>query len=406
MMIRPRYGILTLPSLLVATALVATTAAAQGAPGDDVDERWLPWLGCWQLVEETGVLDDGDDPDRFADQVMVCVTPTENDGRVTVTTGADSGSILVETLTADGIQHPVDEEACSGWRQNSWSSDGARLFTRAELTCDDAGRTVSGVGLLADARTWLDLQLVDTGDRGAVTVRRYRRARPADVADAGAEPLPDALRERVLTAARLTATSPLSLDDVIEASLAVEPAVVETMLVETGTSFALDGRALVRLDDGGVPEQVIDLMVALSYPDAFTLERPPGGVAGGGFASPYGFSQWYPYYASPFGYYYGWSPYDSLYYLGPAASYAVVPETVDPGAGRVYSGRGYTRIDRRELPSGRQARQRGEGDGGSSGTSSGGGANSGGSQGGGGGRATPSGFTRDTPSERSAQPRR
>ena len=138
-----------------------------------------------------------------------------------------------------------------------------------------------------------------------------------------------------ITAARLASTAELSVNDVIEAGAAVDPAVVEAMLVETQASFALDPRTLLQLDDSGVPAEVIDLMVALTFPDEFVVERPPArtavsfGGGGGGFVdsfSPYVFDLRYPYYASPFGYYYGWSPYNSLYYLGPAVSYVIVPD--------------------------------------------------------------------------------
>ena len=422
--IHPRRSSATLVALLVCLAAMTGAARAhQPAAGqtpvfDQVDPRWLPWLGCWQLVEETGAVAEApDDSGPFADRVVVCLTPrtgatgADDDG-VEVTTVADGERVLVETLLADGAQHQVEETACSGWRQNTWSGDGARLFTRAELACDGADmRRVSGVGLMTGAATWLDIELVETGGRGSVTVRRYRRASDQTTADAGATALPADLRDRARAAARLTSTSELSLDDVIEAGQEIEPTVVEAMLVETRASFALDGRAVLRLDDGGVPAAIIDLMVALSFPDEFVVDRPAVraassyGGGGGGFVdtySPYGFNSWYPYYASPFGYYYGWSPYNSLYYYGPAASYIIAPSQGDGGAtGRAYSGRGYTRVGVREPAPGPFAQPRG-----TSGTrsmragSSGGSASSGGSSGG--GQASPSGYSRGGSSGRTA----
>ena len=44
-----------------------------------VDQRWLPWLGCWQLVEEAGSLPEVAGAEvagalsAFADRVLVCV---------------------------------------------------------------------------------------------------------------------------------------------------------------------------------------------------------------------------------------------------------------------------------------------------------------------------------------------
>ena len=94
---------------------------------------------------------------------MVCVTPAAPPAAATdvvVTTLVDGEQVLVETLSADGVEHPVDQSECRGRRRIAWSDDGARLFTRAELTCSarDDARRLSAVGLMADDRTWLALR--------------------------------------------------------------------------------------------------------------------------------------------------------------------------------------------------------------------------------------------------------
>ena len=48
---------------------------------------------------------------------------------------------------------------------------------------------------------------------------------------------------------------------------------LEAALAETGARFALRARDLVALDDAGVPGNVIDLMIAASYPEKFQVER-------------------------------------------------------------------------------------------------------------------------------------
>jgi hypothetical protein len=88
---------------------------------------------------------------------------------------------------------------------------------------------------------------------------------------------------------------------VIEALRVVDPAVVEAMLLESDASFGIDSDLLLHLDAAGVPNEVIDLMVALSFPDYFVVEggsitRQPE-VYYGGYWSP-----WYPYYG--YGHYY------------------------------------------------------------------------------------------------------
>lgn len=410
-------------AVVAAIAALALPAAplAQPAPQAEppaaaaVDQRWLPWLGCWQLVEEAGALPEAaTDLAAFADSVMVCVTPSAPPPPATdvvLTTLADGEQLLVETLSADGLEHPVDQTECRGRRRIAWSDDGARLYTRAELTCSAQDtRRLSAVGLMADASTWLALELVEAGERAAVTVKRYRRTGDATTLSAAGPTLTADLLARARTAAIRTGDADLSIDAVIEAAAALEAPVLEALLVETETWFDLDGRTLIRLDDGGVPGNIIDMLVALSFPDDFQVRRSaPSGGGGGGFLGSwggYGYDTWYPYYAMPFGYYYGWSPYRSLYgwgdyyyldpgyYGGPGSSISDVP---DMGEGRISQGFGYTRVATRPDSGGRRAQPRGTSGGGvfggggsSGGSSSGGGGSSGGGSVGAGGY-TPSG---------------
>ena len=410
-----------------ASASSGEPAAAEGQPAVSAHSPWLPWLGCWHLVEETVArAEQPGDTNGFRDRVVVCLKPSAAPpSGVEVTTLANGEPVLVTTLLADGAHHPVEETACTGWRQNTWSSDSARLFARAELTCDgEETRGVSGLGLMTSSTTWLDIQLVTSRGRGEVTIRRYRRASESTTVDAGATPLPADMLDRARAAARRASTSALSINDVIEAHGAVDPTVVEALLIETRASFVLDRHALIQLDDSGVRGRVIDLMVALSFPDEFVVDRQVERTAasyggGGGFAdsfSPfgYGYNQWYPYWVSPFGYYYGWSPYSSLYYHGPAASYAIVPGAADKRSpGRAYQGRGYSQIGRATTIAPRRAQRRGGSRTGFTSTEaarcSGGGSNSGGGNGGassgGRGQASPSGYSRGGSTGRTAAPR-
>ena len=421
--------------LAIGAAAMSGAAHAQPSPLGEppapaaVDQRWLPWLGCWQLVEETGPLPES--AAAFASRVLVCVTPAVPPAAATdvvVTTLANGEQVLVETLSADGVEHPVDQGECRGPRRLTWSDDGARLYTRAGLACGGQDvRRLSGVGLIADNWNWLSLELVEAGERAAVTVRRYRRA--GDVATLGAAgpTLTPNLLAQARAAAIQTAGADLTIDAVIEAGTALEPAVLEAMLVETGTMFDLDGRTLIRLDDGGVPGQIIDMLVALSFPEDFSVRRSvPTGGGGGAFLgtwSGYGYDSWYPYYAAPFGYYYGWSPYRSLYGWGDYyylnSPYYGLPgsgftESPDGGSGRVYEGYGYTRAPTPRDGGGRRAQRRGTGGGGGTfvGGGSSGGSSSGGSSGGssssgssGGGSVSAGGYSSGGASGRSADPR-
>jgi hypothetical protein len=278
----------------------------------------------------------------------VCVTRAP--GGVRVETTVRGQAAVEQTIVADATERPLTEQDCRGTQRAEWSSDGLRFFSRAEVACKDdpAPRRVSGLSMLATNGTWLDVQAITVGSRETVRVRRYYRA--------AGEP----------SVARATiAASSLSLEDVKEASAKVAPRALEAALVETNTGFDLNGRSVVDLDEAGVPDSVIDLLVALSYPERFVVERSSSRGGGGGttfindpflvgwaFGYPAFYDDYFysPYYYTPFGYSRG-----SLRGLGlEGGGIAVVPVPSEPqpsGAGRVVDGRGYTRVRPRETAS-------------------------------------------------------
>jgi hypothetical protein len=421
-------------ALAILLVAVATPARAQ-----QVDSRWEPWLGCWQMLDDRVRDENPSGADAVAaararmfrgtTDVNVCVTRGSQPNTVTLTTRASGERAFEQTIVADAAAHPISEGACTGSQRAEWSADGYRLFAHAELTCaTQPARTVSGLTMIATDGTWLDVQAIGVGATSNVRVRRYRRT--SSTGGAGS--------------ATAVAHASLGLDDVKEASTKVASPVLEAALIESGTRFRLDRRVLVDLDDAKVPATVIDLMVALSYPDRFQVERrietsadayPPayaGADSSGLWGLGYPYFSWYPNYFgnyssyySPFGYAYPglyglYSPY--TYYPGYPGSFVVgsgaapPPPAANAAEGRAVNGLGYTRIRPREaVPTesgggGERSSGRSVDRGGSvstsgyssggSGSSSGGGGSSGGSGGSGG-----SGSSGGSGGGRTAQPR-
>ncbi len=168
-------------------------------------------------------------------------------------------------------------------------------------------------------------------------------------------------------------------EDVVEASAVLPPEGVQAAINEGPTAFRLNARSLTHLAEGGVAENVIDLMVALTYPERFVVDRPGGwggglapmgimaGMASDPFFTPligraalydcygnYGWasSSYWSRCADYNGYNFGMYPgYFNGYYGGNGAYGAWIPVNVgtpgsgDPqGGGRVVNGRGYTQV--------------------------------------------------------------
>jgi hypothetical protein len=356
--------VLVIAGLVFGTSLIASAAGAQSTPTTPASARWAPWLGCWQVSEESvqdgaallaELMGTSSAPASARPAALVCVT-LDGDAGATMTTIVNDKPLLTETIVADGARKPLTDPGCKGWQKAEWSPLGARLYAQAEIACDEQpSRTVSGMAVMVAGPMWLDIQMIESDGRKSLRVRRYRRS--ADQKHAGT----------IAPALRQTAAMPLggklTLADIKEASTRVAPEALQAAVMELGAGgYELNARRLLDLDAAGVPDSVIDLMVAMSFPKRFIVERSGGG--GGGFSDFWGSSGYdniwplysdplfYTSYYAPFGYRY-WGRYDPYYFQGPG--FVVLnpgggtPGAIEPsGDGRVVDGRGYTRIRRNE----------------------------------------------------------
>ena len=357
------------------------------------DARWDPWLGCWQLSTDNvragapaaGRLVDAPRDARLPAGAAprVCVTPA--DGGARVETSVRGQDVVAQTIVADATERPMEQDGCRGTQRAEWSADGLRFFSHADLTCEgeSAPRRLSGVSLLGPNGTWLDIQAIESATGQSVRVRRYVRASGGQVP------------------AATVVASRLGLDDIKEAHAKIPPRALEAALVETNSGFDLTSERVLDLDAAGVSDSVIDLLVALSYPERFVVERRSGGSGGSTFFNDpfgvgwaFGYPVWYddyyysPYYSSPFAY--GGQRFYAPY--GIVGGGVIVPAEAQPsGLGRVVDGQGYTRIREREAAnaepvsaSGTRSTASTSGPSGGGGSSSSGTASSGGGDSGGG----------------------
>lgn len=370
-------------------ALILSAGSAFAQP--PADARFAGWLGCWRL-----------DEDLAGTGARMCVTPDKGGVRLQTIVGTNKG--IDELVIADGVSRPITDPECKGNEQAEWSKDNGRVFRTTNVTCGkDPARTIKTVTFMAPGPALVHVQHV-IGDSATASVRvqRYRRAANQKLADGSTAPQPDNGAALRTTAERWT------VDDVIEASDKLPVAALQAALTELRHGFDLNKKTLIALDNGGVNESVIDLMVALTYPKRFVVERASGGAApigvstGAGWFDPflsaeyaaplmncytpygYGYRSYYsmcgPGYYGAFGYnYYGY-PYSGYY---PGGGWVVItPPIVGPPVtpqpeGRVVNGHGYTQIrDRQPEPAPRIN-----------------GSSNGGGWGGGGGAATSGGYS-------------
>jgi hypothetical protein len=371
-------------------ALVLIAAAVSAAPAraqqPRLDPRWQPWLGCWvpQLGGASATAADS------ADGRQVCVIPATGTSGIEIATLEGSEIVARDTVDASEARVPFTRQDCNGWQRVEFSAGGQRAYLESEMTCP-GGLTRGTSGLMAISSTgdWLDVQGVEMGRQTGVHVVRYA---PAKLSATLPDEIRSALQDHELAVgmARAAAAAPLTVADAVDASRHVDPAVAEAWLAEEGEGFALDAKRLVALADSGVPDRVIDVMVALSYPGVFSVNpassrgeysaveenrrapvaypdtmyrgayayRHPWGYYSPwawdyGWCSPLSYSCYSPYgwgYYSPFGYSpygYGYNPWYGGYGWNYGGGTVVIVGGggggyVPNSHGRVIKGRGYT----------------------------------------------------------------
>jgi hypothetical protein len=333
--------------LLVAGTLVfarGTSGWGQDAP---VDPRWLAFLGCWESSTVA--------------QLQVCVVPAAGTSAVDLVTVADGQIATRERITATGERVASAPDGCPGWESAEWSPEGQRVYLRGESECSGgARRSASGLIAMSPNGEWLHVQSVTVGGgQTGVRVLRYREASaglrlPADVAAPPPGGVWAVSRARAAAGARLTEA------DVIEVSRHVDATVLEAWLAERQEQIGLDAKRLLALADAGVPDRVIDLMVAMAYPAAFSktvAARPePAAPQGGSTFDPFCFDYLYGCPGLMYDPYSAFSPYSYGYRGGRGGGYGggwynggypviIVYQGTGGAArshGRVVNGRGYS----------------------------------------------------------------
>ncbi len=351
----------SVPGAFLAGAVILAGMTPADAFSQEMDTRWLPWLGCWAPVA-------GEDVD--ADPSLLCVRPAEGQDAVEWLSVVDGVVESVDILSATGQRRETALEGCEGWQSGSFSTDASRVYLRTDEVCEGGQRRTS-TSLMSWVSTyeWLDIEIVEVGEQSVAWVRRYEVARSEDVEAAG---LGDIISGRALAVAtaRTAASAPISVDDIIEANTRVGAMAVQTWVAERNQRMRLDADKLLRMADAGVPAEVIDVLIAVSNPDRFALRRAgeqgeyaafeqtysraygPRYAYGRSYYSSYldpfyysrfgiGYSS-YGYGYSPYGY--GFSPYGYGYGFGGFSPIIrVEPISGRSRGGRAVKGRGYTR---------------------------------------------------------------
>jgi len=230
--------------------VLALTAAPQAQ-----NPSWYAFEGCWRATpQQEGA-------------PLVCMR--ESGGSLLMSTYVSGELKSEQRITADGAAHPISEGGCSGEETGSWSADGGRVYIRARLSCGTGMErlTTSALALLSPAAL-VEVQSLRVGEGTSVRTVRYDAVPPTEF-PAGFQLAGG--RELARETARVHASATMDVTDVVEAGKQLDAGAVEALLAARAAGFALSAATLRQLVAAGVPRSTIDMMVALSYPQAFRV---------------------------------------------------------------------------------------------------------------------------------------
>jgi hypothetical protein len=354
---------------LVAALLVASavSAGAQQTQLASADGRWTPWVGCWQASSRDALTQEVA-PNKSLP--VVCVVPATGSAAVDLVTFTGGTPSTPERVDANGSRRAVDREGCTGWETAQFSSDAKRIYLHSEHQCSgNRTRTSNGIMSISPNGEWLDVQSVKVDAHNGVRVVHYGRVpTPASLSADMKASLEG--RQLATTTAVIAVSDSVRIADVIDATKNVDPLVVQTWLAQRGQGFHMDAKRLTQLADAKVPGNVIDVMVALSYPQAFAINLAqadgqvtpmgrPGQVADvdEDRNGPIVYMNWDPFYTNGYGYGsygynrygygygYGYGGYAGNWYGGPVVIVRPSNTVNQPTEtrGRMVRGSGYTR---------------------------------------------------------------
>ena len=332
--------------------LILASSACLHAPPEAADPQaesgMSAWLGCWKLIS----VGDDDVPDSEEASYRVCMEPRDSPNSFQVSGIVGDKIVATEKVIADGSRRSTSQSECERWQQSFLSADQRRIYRQSETICEPAGQSrTTGASLILSGGHWVDINVTQVGSERELVVRRYRRVNVEDPSVPTAE-----IREygallpgetmSMGQIARIASSTPLGEDDVIEALEILDSAVVEAMLIESNARFRMDSDLLLRLDDAGVPGHIIDVMMALSYPNYFVIRD---GSIGTRPTNNYDYNDYYSY---GWPWYYGHGRYGYYGHRGNHDHGNDRPKPPPGPKGTAIKGSGYAVVRPTDLPSG------------------------------------------------------
>jgi len=249
--------------VLVVLLVLVSSAFAQTNAAMDTKASLRAWTGIWTFSDEkaaTGSL-------SSLPKTTVEISPTADGNGIQIARKAVDQPEIKEIIIPDGSKRAVDDPNCTGFQTANLVAGAGMIVSSSEVTCKNTGAfATNNVKLILSADQMVDILELKTNGESKLAFRRLRLERDLPPLNA-TEPT------NANVIARMTVGQTWNLDRVVQLSKIMDTQLLEAVLVEKQVILDMNKGALKELKNSKLPKRIVDLLVALAYPDKFKIAR-------------------------------------------------------------------------------------------------------------------------------------
>ena len=242
---------------------LCTWTAAADEPGEGGGSPLNAWTGVWTIVDDAK----NSQTAEGSPGSVVEIRPTADATGLEIIRRVQDERDIKETLVLDGSRRPVETNDCSGWQSARLLAEAGVIIVSSEMNCKETGSiATTNFRIILGPEFMADILAVNSGGQTRLATRKlaFERDLPQEE---GLAP------GWVAVAARTEAAAPWELDTIIRLSEMVDDRVLQAALMEKEAELNLTTDSLKQMKKAGLSTPVIDLLVALAYPDQFHVEK-------------------------------------------------------------------------------------------------------------------------------------
>ena len=273
------------PELLLLAFLVFLfpgTTVAQNSSEVRANSSLAPWIGEWTIVEDQSA----DRTNETSLSALVEIRQTADGKGLEIVRKMPQGPDVKEVLVPDGTRRPIDAKNCSGWQIAQLVPEAGAIISSSEMNCKDSGSfTTSNLKMILANDQMVDILGIKTAGQTRIATRRLRFEQETTSAE-------DSRSRMTAMVARTAAAASWNLNTIARLSGFVDTPVLEAALLERNVQLSVTAKSLKQMEADKIPKEIIDLLVALAFPDKFDIQtngrialRPWSGSSSAGYST-------------------------------------------------------------------------------------------------------------------------